>query len=696
MNEKSAHKTSRTQRVLQGTARWLAGGTAVVSPWLFGAAEPWSYLLLSLVVWTAVMFWLFATLASRRPEFRVAPVTLALAGLVAVVALQTARLPPTVVRLLSPNTADLVADSARTLAELAALDGRTDAQALPVALSLSPAATTGALWLLVAYAGIFLVVINCTRHWRHVTSLAAAVAVSGFFLALVGLAQKFSGSRDMLWIHTPRHGGNIFGPFTNKNHFAACMNLCFGTALGLLLSSQPIAELASWSNWRERLSWLSSRTASQLALTVFAVALMGGSMCATISRGGVLSLAGAMLLAGGVVWVRFPMNRRLRFSMAAVGLLVLAAMAWLARSELVTRLGTLGAVARNPMADDRWIATSDTLRLFARYAFAGTGFGAFRHAFTTVQTPDLRFRWLHAHNDWAQLLAEGGVLGTLAVVVLLAVLIRYVALRFRDLSPRGQFFVLGLAVGLTALALHSAVDYSLHKPANAMLMSLITALAVSAVHLRHVKRDQRLKAARRHELLRVMITRDLPVVAPPPRQLTGPWRRRVMRTAAVGGMLLATVAVVPQWKALRGELAFARFLYLKNAAMNSSADTRELVVDTACQEIDIVAQCARRHPDELGEITAALLQWAFDSDLPRAFRNDLAGKAVETASLAVTGAPSDYLAWLGLARTYFALGQWDQSELALGRARALVRHPEQVRMFEPPEAPATEAGAGRP
>jgi hypothetical protein len=178
--------------------------------------------------------------------------------------------------------------------------------------------------------------------------------------------------------------------------------------------------------------------------------------------------------------------------------------------------------------------------------------------------------------------------------------------------------------------------------------------------------------------------------------LTGPWRRRVMRTAAVGGMFLATVAVVPQWKALRGELAFARFLYLKNAAMNSSADTRELVVDTACQEIDIVAQCARRHPDELGEITAALLQWAFDSDLPRAFRNDLAGKAVETASLAVTGAPSDYLAWLGLARTYFALGQWDQSELALGRARALVRHPEQVRMFEPPEAPATEAGAGRP
>ncbi len=72
----------------------------------------------------------------------------------------------------------------------------------------------------------------------------------------------------------------------------------------------------------------------------------------------------------------------------------------------------------------------------------------------------------------------------------------------------------------------------------------------------------------------------------------------------------------------------------------------------------------------------------------RALRGELrtrvATRAIESAMVSVKGAPSDYLPWLVLARTYFTLGMWDHAEIVLKQARHLVRHREQVRMFAAP------------
>ena len=61
----------------------------------------------------------------------------------------------------------------------------------------------------------------------------------------------------------------------------------------------------------------------------------------------------------------------------------------------------------------------------------------------------------------------------------------------------------------------------------------------------------------------------------------------------------------------------------------------------------------------------------------------MAELALRCARLAVTTAPTDYLIWLGLARTEAILGAWQRAEVALERARQLVRHRAQVRMFLP-------------
>ncbi|MDP6490165.1 MAG: O-antigen ligase family protein [Kiritimatiellia bacterium] len=674
-----ATRTSKTQSVLQGVARWLATAAVIFSPWLFGSSEPWAYLMISGLAGCATMAWLFAVASARTPDF-VRPTLSALLLLLIVVAvLQMLPLPRGVVSVLNPFSATITDSANSALSDLAAI-GDTESESVNYALSLSPSATWRSVWLLVAYAGVLLVLINTCRHWQHMSSVAVAVVVSGFFMALVALVHRFSGSYNILWVHEPRHHGSIFGPFTNRNHFAAHANMLFGMALGLFLSSQHISEILSWPSWRERIAWLSSRSASRIALAAFAVVLIGGTSCATASRGGMLSLAVGLTLAAVVVTRHRSVTPSARIAVFAINGLVLVIALWLAREEVFMRLAMLATVVENPMEDLRTIATGDTLRLYLRCPLSGCGFGAFRHAYTIVQTPALSDRWLHAHNDWAQLLAEGGWLGTVTFLGALIVFVRYIVTRFVELSDRARLYVLGVCVGLCTIALHSIVDYSLHKPGNALLLCFLVAQAILAIHLRH--RPQEKAVRHEHALLRSMQhdgrrTRRS--------WLQGTTRKRVMRGLAIAALALMSLLMVLQSRALRGELALTRFFYLeRQAEKTDDVALLEAVVTRALDEGELVRELAPHNADGLADVTAAMLAWTLDTRLPRELRTRVATRAIESAMVSVKGAPSDYLPWLTLARTYFTLGMWDHAEIVLKQARHLVRHRDQVRMFAAP------------
>ncbi len=675
-----AMRTSKTQRVLQGTARWLATAAVMLAPWLFGSAEPWAYLMISGLAGLATITWLFSVASAPCPDFNRPVLSALLLALIAVTALQVVPMPGGVVSVLNPFSATITDGANIALGDIAAIEGR-GASSIGYALSLSSSATWRSLWLLVAYVGVLLVLVNTCRHWRHMALIAAAMVVSGFFMALVALVHRFSGSYDVLWIHQPRHRGMVFGPFTNRNHFAAHMNMLFGVALGLFLSSQHISEILSWPSWRERIAWLSSRSASRIALAAFAVVLIGGASCATASRGGILSLAVGLTMLAVIVARHRRVTPMARAAVFAIGGLVLVLALWLAREEVFGRLAQLVTVIVSPMTDLRTIATGDTLRLYLRCPLTGCGFGAFRHAYTIVQSPDLTHRWLHAHNDWAQLLAEGGWLGTVTFLGAVLVLVRYVVTRFIELSDRARLYLLGVSVGLCTIALHSVVDYSLHKPGNALLLCFLAAQAILAIHLRH--RPEQQAARPEHALLRSMSSHG-------PRRrrpwLEGVKRRRVMRGVAIASLVMVCLLMVLQSRALRGELALSRFVYLDKLA-GKTDDTQALqgIVTRAFEEAELVKDLAPHNADGLADVTSAMLSWTLDGRLSRDLRTRIATRAIESATASVRGAPSDYLPWLALARTYFTLGLWDQAEVSLKQARHLVRHRDQVRMFAAPE-----------
>jgi hypothetical protein len=251
-----------TENVHRGQAighrlRALGAGTVVaavvVSPWLFGSAEPWAYLAICLLLNVGLAAWLLSLACDPGARLRAPVVTLLLGAVLALVAVQTMRLPRPLVRRGSPLAAS-------------AQDGRDDLLPGVVAEELRPAApgpggsraslsacapaTRRSLYLLVGCAAVFLVTANGFTRWRHLRAGAAAVVASCFAMAVLGVVHELSGDRAILWFHVPRFGGSIFGPFTNRNHFAAHMNMAFGVGLGLLLAATGTRRLPGEVSWR--------------------------------------------------------------------------------------------------------------------------------------------------------------------------------------------------------------------------------------------------------------------------------------------------------------------------------------------------------------------------------------------------------------------------------------------------------------
>jgi hypothetical protein len=313
------------------------------------------------------------------------------------------------------------------------------------------------------------------------------------------------------------------------------------------------------------------------------------------------------------------------------------------------------------MSDTRTVGTMDTLRLFAAAPLMGSGFGSYQHAFSIFQSPSVQNeRWLHAHDDYAQLLAEGGLLGALLFGVVAVAFLVHVGRRVRaapegvrTASDRGRLMACGLAVAVVAVALHSLVDYGLHKPANAFLFAAVCGMAVACVHLT----GRTAGSARRAEE-----TSHSPAAR----------RRTVLRVGALASLALVASLTLVELGELRGALAFERFyrLSLLTPKLHDGGEL-EAAVRNGTGEGDLVMLLARRDPDALWTVSATCLTWAGREELDPVLRLNLADAAVGAGALAVQASPSNYENWLQLARAFRGVGLLDQANACLERAGRL-------------------------
>ena len=365
---------------------------------------------------------------------------------------------------ISPESAKVIAQLDLTVAAGVA---RTHA------VSISPKSTAVALAI---FAAQVILLIGCVRLFSTYGARRAVelIAVIGIALAVTGIIQHrtFNGMIYGFW--TPQDGGNPFGPFVNRNHFAGWMLMTLPLSLGLLCGGLARAMDGAKPNWRDRLLWFSSADASRLVLLSVAATIMALSLIMTMSRSGMLALAVAVLITAGFVVRKQSSGRRVVSVVYLVALTVIA-VGWAGTDTISARFAQTDWTQFN----DRRGAWLDAIDITQRFPAAGSGLNTYGIATLFYQKHNLSHHYSQAHNDYLQLAAEGGLLLMLPALVCLGFFVAAVRQRFAQESSVGTYWLrLGACTALVAMALQETVDFSLQIPGNAVLFTVICAIAL--------------------------------------------------------------------------------------------------------------------------------------------------------------------------------------------------------------------------
>ena len=256
--------------------------------------------------------------------------------------------------------------------------------------------------------------------------------------------------------------------------------MSLGIGIGMMIAQLEDKPARDWKTFaRDVLTViLSAKAALRVLLVVMVVALV-----MTRSRMGNTAFFASLLVTGlaALLLSRKSAPRGTIVLIASLILIdVLVVGAWFGVERTIKRIEQTTI----EQVEERVDPSVYAIRIFDDYPAFGTGGGTFYTAFTRYRGRDIEPFYDHVHNDYMQVLTETGVIGF--VLAGLAVLWSYacavIALyRRRDPVARGVAF--GAMMGITAIGIHSTVDFNLQIPANAMLFSILLALGWLALHL---------------------------------------------------------------------------------------------------------------------------------------------------------------------------------------------------------------------
>jgi O-antigen ligase len=264
------------------------------------------------------------------------------------------------------------------------------------------------------------------------------LAIFGFLLSTVAVVQYFTAPGRIFWVF-PSGYSEVLGPFLSRNTYAAFVELVL-----------PVALFESLRRGGRKLLW------SLAAGAMFAAVIAGASRAGTV-----LVVFEAVLVAVLVARQRGNHARMvlLRFSgLAGVAAVFALVVGWQPIWERFWQ--------PDPFRCRQELLIS-TLDMIAERPALGWGLGTWPTVYPAYARFDLGMFANHAHNDWAEWTAEGGVI---FAVLLLAVAVW---------SAR-QALRLPWGLGVPSVFLHSVVDFPLQHPALAVLAyALLGALAAA-------------------------------------------------------------------------------------------------------------------------------------------------------------------------------------------------------------------------
>jgi O-antigen ligase len=324
----------------------------------------------------------------------------------------------------------------------------------------------------VSYGILLFIAAEClaTESTRKV--FAQVMCIFGFVYAFFSLVQALTPNGKIFWFHTSHFpSATIFGSYVNHNHFAGLMEML--TPIPLVISMGHILH------------------GGKRALAGFCAGLMATTIFLSGSRGGMIAFICQSIVFGAIAFGK-RRSPRLAVGSMALCVFILALLFFLDRGQALVHLGEL-----NP--DIRLDISKDSLKLFSHRPVMGWGLGTFPTIYPRYRSFYTNLFINEAHNDYAQLLVETGMLGFALMVWFLVGLYRRGLPTSRSWEFRWDWAVsLSALLGCTGILVHSFVDFNLQIPGNAAFFYALCGLAASKP-LETLSRRKRSRSSRDEE-----------------------------------------------------------------------------------------------------------------------------------------------------------------------------------------------------
>ena len=418
----------------------------LVATVLFGAVDNVSWILLSLA-WTAMlMFWIADAWKGKGLLLNTSAIQLPMLGFLII-----------------------------GLIQLLPIGGR-DAVALPgvpisQTLSLDPYETRFFLLRLVVYIVFFAGCLTFINNESRLKKAVLMVIIFGAGMAFFGILQRLANPDGIYGFRsTPQ--SIPFGPFVNRHHFAAFMEMTAGVCVGLLFGRRLAKD--------------------KKVLLVIAVVVMGVAIALTSSRGGMVGIISVLAFAGVLNYLSGRWSRKKRSSAEKpVGIHSKASLAAGAVALVFVVFGIVLSLGGNDelfrgigltevqggVSNGRAHFWAVAVQIFLDHPILGAGFEAFGVAFTKHDTWMGAFRVEQAHNEYLQTLADSGIAGFICVCAFIYLLFRKGLKTIGEAHGLRRDAAAGALAGCFGLLIHSFFDFPLRTHSNAFFFLLLCAIA---------------------------------------------------------------------------------------------------------------------------------------------------------------------------------------------------------------------------
>ncbi|GBE52038.1 O-Antigen ligase [bacterium BMS3Bbin14] len=453
------------------TAFILFIATLIFAPLAFGTTEQWSMATVQLLVCCSA-FCLVFSLKNKEARLLTPPGMLPLVLLVLWMFFQFLPLPAAIVRIVTPAIYGIYKPICEVYGQ---------SQDLWIPLTVNQKATLFECMRIASYALFYFLTVQILSNGTRLKNTVKIVAYLSISIAFLAIIQKFSSPDKIYWFRSAPEHADIFGPWVYHNHYAGFMEMMCPLVFALFLFYRPTVDHEK--SLRSRLAAAFTLPGSNLHIFFgFGAIIIVSSIFLSLSRGGIISLTLALAL-----FLVILAKEHIKFKFVTYGFIVICVVlmiTWFGWGPVVDKFGTT-FTATGRIENVRLILWKDSLQIIRDFWTTGTGFGTFIHIYPLYTTLSSNFIFDHAHNDYIELLTDGGIVGfALAAWFVLTIIIHgWKKIQLR----RDRYAILisvGALTGIVAILLHSVTDFNMHNGANGLYFFFLCGLLVSAGNTR--------------------------------------------------------------------------------------------------------------------------------------------------------------------------------------------------------------------